>query len=58
MHRRDFMAFLGSAAIATPSLAKAQTPTKAFRLAVVSPMGLERDCLWLNRLGIPKSAGF
>jgi len=40
MYRRDFMAFLGGAAIAAPGLAKAQTTTRVFRLAVVSPMGL------------------
>jgi len=40
MYRRDFMALLGGAAVAAPGLARAQTPTRVFRLAVVSPMGL------------------
>ena len=40
MQRREFIALLGGMAIAAPRLAKAETPTKVFRLAVVSPMGL------------------
>jgi putative tryptophan/tyrosine transport system substrate-binding protein len=40
MHRREFIALLGSAAIAAPQVARAETPTKVLRLGVVSPMGL------------------
>lgn len=40
MQRRKFLALLGSAAIATPRTARAETSTKAFRLAVCSPMGM------------------
>jgi putative ABC transport system substrate-binding protein len=40
MRRREFIALLGSAAIAAPGAARAETSTKTFRLAVVSPMGL------------------
>jgi putative ABC transport system substrate-binding protein len=40
MRRREFMALLGSVAIAAPRVAKAEMPAKVFRMAVVSPMGL------------------
>jgi len=40
MRRREFISLLGGMALAAPGLAKAETPTKVFRLAVVSPMGL------------------
>ncbi len=40
MRRREFIALLGGVSLAAPGLARAETPTKMFRLAVVSPMGL------------------
>lgn len=40
MHRREFVALLGSAAVAAPRVARAEAPVKVYRLAVVSPMGL------------------
>jgi putative ABC transport system substrate-binding protein len=40
MQRREFIAFLGSVAIAAPCDAIAQTPSRAYRLAVISPGGL------------------
>jgi putative tryptophan/tyrosine transport system substrate-binding protein len=40
MQRREFIAFLGGMAMAAPITAKAETPEKVFRLAVVSPVGL------------------
>jgi putative ABC transport system substrate-binding protein len=40
MRRRDFIALAGSAAIARPGVAVAQTPTKVPRLALVSPGGV------------------
>jgi ABC-type uncharacterized transport system substrate-binding protein len=39
MHRRKFIALLGSAAIVAPRAAGAEAPNKMFRLAVVSPQG-------------------
>jgi putative tryptophan/tyrosine transport system substrate-binding protein len=41
MQRREFIAFLGSMAIAAPRDAIAQTPSKVSRLALISPRGLE-----------------
>jgi putative tryptophan/tyrosine transport system substrate-binding protein len=41
MQRREFIAFLGSMAIAAPRDAIAQTPSKVYRLALISPRGLE-----------------
>jgi putative ABC transport system substrate-binding protein len=40
MRRRDFIAVLGGMALAGPRAADAEIPTKVFRLAVISPMGL------------------
>src|SRR5216684_2435803 len=40
MQRREFIALLGSVAIAVPRNAVAQTPSKVYRLALVSPGGL------------------
>ncbi len=40
MQRREFITLLGSMAIAAPRVAKAEMPTKLFRLALVGPMGL------------------
>src|SRR6266852_363207 len=40
MQRREFIALLGSVAIAVPRNAVAQTPSKVYRLALVSPQGL------------------
>jgi putative ABC transport system substrate-binding protein len=40
MQRREFIALLGGLAIAAPGTASAETPTRLFRLAVVSPLGL------------------
>jgi putative ABC transport system substrate-binding protein len=40
MQRREFIALLGSMAIAVPRNAVAQTPSKVYRLALVSPQGL------------------
>jgi len=39
MHRREFIALLGSAAMLAPRTAGAEAPNKMFRLAVVSPQG-------------------
>jgi putative ABC transport system substrate-binding protein len=40
MQRREFIAFLGGMAIAAPRDAIAQTPSKVYRLALISPGGL------------------
>lgn len=40
MHRREFIALLGSAAVVVPQVARAEAPARLYRLAVVSPMGL------------------
>ena len=40
MHRREFIALLGSACLATPRAARADMPAKMSRIALVSPMGL------------------
>jgi putative ABC transport system substrate-binding protein len=40
MQRREFIALLGGMAIGVPLTAKAETPEKLFRLAVVSPIGM------------------
>jgi putative ABC transport system substrate-binding protein len=39
MQRREFIALLGSVAIAAPRNAVAQTPSKVYRVALVSPAG-------------------
>jgi putative ABC transport system substrate-binding protein len=40
MQRREFLALLGGAAMVAPRTARAETPSKVFRLAVCSPMGM------------------
>jgi ABC-type uncharacterized transport system substrate-binding protein len=40
MRRRDFMALLGSAALAAPRAAFAEPPTKKLRIALVGPQGI------------------
>jgi len=40
MHRRAFIALLGSASMAAPRMARAEMPTKLSRIALVSPAGL------------------
>ncbi|MBV9460119.1 MAG: ABC transporter substrate-binding protein [Bradyrhizobium sp.] len=40
MRRREFIALLGSAAIGTPHLARAQDSTKPMRIALVGPQGI------------------
>src|ERR1700759_4156683 len=50
MQRREFIALLGGMSLAAPRLARAETPTKGFRLAGVSPVGLVPD-------SIPNSKG-
>ncbi len=40
MQRREFIALIGGMAMAAPIAAKAETPEKVFRLAVVSPTGM------------------
>jgi putative tryptophan/tyrosine transport system substrate-binding protein len=39
MQRREFIALLGGVAVTAPRAAKAEAPTKLFRLAVISPQG-------------------
>src|SRR6516225_1507834 len=40
MHRREFIALLGSASLVASGAVRAQMPAKISRIAVVSPMGL------------------
>ena len=40
MQRREFIAFLGSLAVAAPRNAVAQAPAKVYRLALISPQGV------------------
>jgi putative ABC transport system substrate-binding protein len=60
MRRREFIALLGGMGLAAPRLARAEAPTKVFRLAVVSPMGLMPDSIPNSKvlLGALNSLGY
>ena len=56
MDRRELMMLLGAAAVCSPRVAVAQTPSRVYRLAVINPGGLLGENNMYVKLVVPALA--